>query len=104
MLVAERKTKKSIAKKGQSETDIARETMSEGRARFKEDVEGARKFFSGKEKEIGGARADFIEKRDTARDEFVNRGREIETEMYGTLHKGRKRFETEREKAIYKIY
>lgn len=93
----------SIAEKGETELAGAKRMMERGKADFEEDVQGAKQMFTGKDEEMGKARDDFIEKRDMARDAFLKRGSEVETEMYGTLYRETKRFMQERDKARAKF-
>jgi hypothetical protein len=92
-----------ILHSGQSEITEAKEKLTAGTQEFEVDIMLARKKFFGKEEVMGHAREYFTEKRDIARDKFIRRGGEVETEMYGTIYKERIRFESERDKAREKF-
>lgn len=103
LLSEEKEEKEFIAKKGETEIQEARERMLGGKAEFEKDVEKAKKVFSGKSGEIDDARVSFIEKRGIAQNKFTKRGYEIEAEMYGVIHKERRRFEKEGKEARAKF-
>jgi hypothetical protein len=107
VLYKERATRaEEILQHGSEEFGKASTMIETHREDFSDDVAGARERFSGKGKvieekrqEMGAARVDFIEKRDSAATKFTERGVDIETEMYGTIYKEKRRFEKERSAA-----
>jgi hypothetical protein len=85
-----------ILERGETEMSGAELRMITGKEGFESDVEHARHLFSGKDEEIGEAREDFTQKRDVASAKFIEKGVEIETEMYNTLYRETRRFEREK--------
>jgi hypothetical protein len=85
--------------KGKKELDKAREMILKEKSEFGEDVEEAKVIFDEKGKEIDSARADFKGKSESAAEMFIQRGDDIESEMFDTINEGKKKFEDDRTKA-----
>jgi hypothetical protein len=88
---------------GVEEVKQASVRMVKGKEDFIGDIGVAKQVFSGKAEEIAEtgkdidtAREKFLEKRDVAAGKFTKRGEEVESEMYGSLYKGKIAFEKKR--------
>jgi hypothetical protein len=88
-----------VFERGKSELDKARGMILMEKSEFIEDVGMAKLIFDEKGKEIDSARADFKSKGEKAAEMFIQRGDDIETEMYGTIIEGKSKFEDNRTKA-----